>query len=273
MRKASGFRPQASGLAVALLVVAAAVALGAQGGQQQPPALPRAAAPIDLTGNWVSLVTQDWRWRMVPPPKGDYRGIPLNPEGRKVADAWDPAKDEAAGEACRSYGAPGLMNVPGRLRITWQDDRTLKVETDAGTQTRLLRFGNEPAPAGTAPSWQGHSVADWQLSRTNAPLVLRPAERVPGEKPPATPRGGWLRVRTTNLRPGYLRKNGVPYSASTVLTEYWESFRRESGDEWLTITAQVEDPQYLTQPRIIAIPFKKEPNGAKWDPTPCSATW
>ena len=271
--KAPALRLQASVLAVALLAVAAAAGLDAQGGQQQPPAVPRAAAPIDLTGNWVSLVTQDWRWRMVPPIKGDYRGIPLNAEGRKVADAWDPAKDEAAGEACRSYGAPGLMNVPGRLRISWQDDRTLKVETDAGTQTRLLRFGNDPAPPGSAPSWQGHSVADWQMSRANVPLVLRPAERAPGEKPPPTPRGGWLRVRTTNLRPGYLRKNGVPYSANTVLTESWELFRRESGDQYLTITAQVEDPQYLTQPRIIAIPFKKEPNSAKWDPTPCSATW
>jgi hypothetical protein len=259
-------------LSVMLVVASGALSVAAQGGQQ-PPATPRAAAPIDLTGNWVSLVTQDWRWRMVPPLKGDYRGIQLTAEGRKVADSWDPAKDEAAGEACRSYGAPGLMNVPGRLRISWQDDRTLKVEADAGTQTRLLRFGNDPVPPGTAPSWQGHSVADWQMSRGNVPLVLRPAERAPGEKPPATPRGGWLRVRTTNLKPGYLRKNGVPYSANAVLTESWELFRRDSGDQYLTITAQVEDAQYLAQPRIIAIPFKKEPDGAKWDPTPCSATW
>ena len=264
---------QVSALLVTVLAIAAAIGLGAQGGQQAPAALPRAAAPIDLTGNWVSLVTQDWRWRMVTPPKGDYRGIQLTAEGRKVADAWDPARDEAAGEACRSYGAPGLMNVPGRLRISWQDDRTLKVETDAGTQTRLFRFGNEAAPSGTAPSWQGHSVAEWQMSRANPPIVLRPAERAPGEQPPPTPRGGWLRVRTTNLRAGYLRKNGVPYSANAVLTESWELFRRESGDQYLTITAQVDDPQYLAQPRILAIPFKKEPNGAKWDPSPCSATW
>jgi hypothetical protein len=210
---------------------------------------------------------------MVPPIRGDYRGIPLNTEGRKVADGWDPAKDDAAGEACRSYGAPGLMNVPGRLRISWQDDRTLTVETDAGTQTRTLRFGNAPVPAGTAPSWQGHSVAEWQMPRGNVPLVLRPAERAPGEKPPEIAKGGSLRVRTTNLRPGYLRKNGVPYSAGVVLTEYWEVFRRDGGDQWLTITSQVEDPQYLTQPRVIAIPFKKEADGARWEPTPCSATW
>ena len=114
----------------------------------QPPRAPRAAAPIDLTGYWVSIVTQDWRWRMVTPRKGDYQGVQITPEAAKVADAWDPAKDEAAGEQCKSYGAPALMSVPGRLHITWQDDTTLKVETDAGTQTRLLRFGNVAETAG-----------------------------------------------------------------------------------------------------------------------------
>ena len=63
------------------------------GGAPAPPRAPRAAAPIDLTGNWVSIVTQDWRWRMVTPAKGDYQGVPITPEARKSADAWDPAKD------------------------------------------------------------------------------------------------------------------------------------------------------------------------------------
>jgi hypothetical protein len=112
------------------------------GAAPPPPQPPRAAAPIDLTGYWVSIVTQDWRWRMVPPAKGDFQGFQLTPEAIKIADAWDPAKDEAAGEQCRSYGAPALMSVPGRLHITWQDDNTLNIETDAGTQTRLFHFGD-----------------------------------------------------------------------------------------------------------------------------------
>src|SRR5205085_1939316 len=87
----------------------------------------RVQDPIDRTGYWVSIVTADWRWRMVTPAKGDYQGVQLNAEGRKVADTWDPAKDETAGEQCKSYGAPALMSVPGRLHITWQDDTTLKV--------------------------------------------------------------------------------------------------------------------------------------------------
>jgi hypothetical protein len=242
------------------------------GGAAAPPRAPRAAAPIDLTGNWVSIVTQDWRWRMVTPAKGDYQGVQMTPEARKIADAWDPAKDAAAGEQCKSYGAPALMSVPGRLRITWQDDNTLKVETDAGLQTRLLQFGEAKVPPNTPRAWQGFSVAQWQMPRANVPLQLRPAERS-ADAPPVRPAGGGLRVVTTNLRAGYLRKNGVPYSENAVLTEYWHVYKRPNGEEWLTITTQVEDPQYLSNVRLTAPIFKKEPNGAKWDPTPCSATW
>ena len=241
-----------------------------------PPAVvraPRAAAPIDLTGYWVSIVTQDWRWRMVTPAKGDYQYIPMNLASKKIADAWDPAKDEAAGEQCKSYGAPALMSVPGRVHITWQDDNTLKVDTDAGMQTRLLRFGEAKAATATQPTWQGESVAQWQTPRPNIPIMLRPVDRTAGGGPPRPPTGGSMKAVTTHLRPGYLRKNGVPYSASTVLTEYWDLFKRPNGDEWLTITTQIEDPVYLSQPRVTGLQFRKEPDGAKWDPTPCSARW
>jgi hypothetical protein len=237
-----------------------------------PPPSPRAAAPIDLTGYWVSVVTQDWRWRMVTPRKGDYEHLPLTPEARAVADTWDPAKDEAAGEQCRSYGAPALMSVPGRLHVTWADDRTLKVETDAGMQTRLLRFGDDATPADAPRTWQGVSVAQWQTPRPTVPLVLRPAERT-ADAPPVVPTGGALRVATTNLRAGYLRKNGVPYSENAVLTEHWDLYERPNGEQWLTITTVVDDPLYLRTARLVAPIFKKEPNGAKWDPTPCSSQW
>jgi hypothetical protein len=261
---------------IAVALVLSVVRVEAQRGNA-PPAVapsPRAAAPIDLTGYWVSIVTQNWRWRMVTPAKGDYLGIPMTLAAKNVADTWDPAKDEAAGEECKSYGAPALMSVPSRLRVTWQDDSTLKIETDAGMQTRLFRFGNElPRPA--ARTWQGVSVAQWQMPRPNtgfASVLLRPAPRAARDTS-THPRGGSLKVVTTNLRPGYLRKNGVPYSADTVLTEYWDLYKRPNGEEWLTITTQVDDALYLSEPLILAFPFKKEPNGAKWDPTPCSARW
>ena len=140
--------------AALLLSVSALVAAQApKPAQGRAPTTPRTAAAFDMTGYWVSEVTEKWRFRMLVPDKGDYTQVPLNPEGRKIANAWDPAKDEAAGEACRAYGAAALQ-VPGRLHITWQDDNTLRLDTDSGTQTRLLRFGSTTPPNG-APTWQG----------------------------------------------------------------------------------------------------------------------
>ncbi len=105
----------------------------------------------DFTGYWVSIVTELWRYRMIVPDKNDFQFVPLNPEGRKVADTWDPAKDQAAGVACKSYAAPAIMQVPGRMHIYWQDDNTLRIDTDSGTQTRLFHFGGA-APQSEAPT-------------------------------------------------------------------------------------------------------------------------
>src|SRR5688500_8318708 len=146
----------------------AAIALASSGFapivSAQPPApparAPRDAAQVDITGHWVAQVTEDWRWRMITPPKGDYASVPLNPRGRQVADAWDPAADAAAGEACRAFGAGGVMRLPTRLEVTWADESTLRIQTDSGSQVRALHF-DRAAAADSAPSWQGHSVAEW----------------------------------------------------------------------------------------------------------------
>ena len=234
---------------------------GRGGGPAQPVQSPRVAAPIDLTGYWVAIVTQDWRWRMVTPAKGDYQGVQMTPEARKIADSWDPAKDESADEQCRSYGAPALMSVPGRLHITWQDDNTLKVETDAGMQTRLLQFSSTKPSSNPPRSWQGVSVAQWQTPRPNVPLLLRPAERI--STPSRAPARGVTARRHHEPARGHLRKNGVPYSENAVLTEHWDLSKLPSGEEWLTITTQVDDPQDLRNPRLVAPPFKKEPDTPK----------
>ena len=252
-----------------VLCIALASALGAhgrataQGRDAATTATPRAAAPIDLTGFWVSVITQDWRWRMVTPARGDYESIPITLEAKRAGDAWDPAKDEAAGEACKGYGAPAIMSVPARVHITWQDDTTLKVEADAGTQTRVLRFSITPASPSRERTWQGESVAAWE----------RAGGARAGGAGEAAPQFGSLRVVTTNLRPGYLRKNGVPYSANAELTEYWDLQKEGNGDQRLVVTTEVKDPLYLREPWLTALHFKKEPDGAKWDPTPCSARW
>ena len=225
---------------------------GARGAGPAP--TPKASAAIDLTGYWVSVVTEDWKFRMVTPNKGEYGGVPLTPEGRRVADTWDPAKDEAAGTQCKSYGAPAIMRVPGRLHVTWESDNTLRIDTDAGTQTRLFHFGAAQPPAGE-PTWQGYSVAQWQYGG--------------GGRGPT--RVGNLKVVTTHIRPGYLRKNGVPYSANAVVTEYYDSHEAPNGDRWLVVTTSVDDPVFVNAPFVTSTNFKKLPDAAGWNPMPCTA--
>jgi hypothetical protein len=218
---------------------------------------------VDFTGYWVSVVTEDWRWRMVTPIKGDFASIPLTAEGRRVGLTWDPSKDDATGEACRSYGAAAIMRVPGRLHITWQDDRTLKIETDSGTQTRLLHFESKP-PLNSKPSWQGYSIAQWEqpVRGTGTPLPGLGATRQGAG-------GRSLEVVTNQLRPGYLRKNGAPYSANAVVSEYFDLSRERNGDTWFVVTTIVNDPQYLSEPFVTSTNFKKQADATGWDPQPC----
>lgn len=244
-------------LVMLVVILTVPAALSAQRGDP-PPQTSRAASPIDLTGYWVSLVTNEWKWRMLTPRKGDYAVLPINAEARRIADAWDPARDEASGEQCRGYGAAVIMQAPGRLHITWDSDETLKVETDTGTQTRLFRF-NRPPPAGQ-PTWQGHSVAQWLMARGQGRET-----RAAGAQ-----RDGALRVVTTRMRPGYLRRNGVPYSGDATVTESFNRFS-DRGADYLNVTVVVDDPEYLTGPYIRSVQFKKEPDGSKWNPSPCSA--
>jgi len=242
-------------------------AQGPPGGRgAAPPRSPREAAPVDLTGYWVSVITEDWRWRMVTPAKGDFASVPMNAAAKKIAGAWDPAKDEADGNQCKAYGAAAIMRTPTRLHITWQDDSTLKVETDNGTQTRLLRFAST-APAAAERSWQGNSVARWE------PALRGPGtpETFPvGLQPREGTRGRALEVVTTQLRPGYLRKNGIPYSANTTVREYYALFTEKNADTWFVVTTIVEDSDYLTAPYVTTSNFKKQADASGWAPTPCA---
>ena len=245
---------------VAAIVVFATTALYAQRGGRGGAALTgQAGAGEDLTGYWVSLVTEDWRWRMMTPPKGDYPSVPLNAEGRRVADGWDPAK-ETAEDKCKAYGAGNIMRVPTRVHITWENENTLKVETDAGQQMRRFSFGQRPATAPASASdggLQGVSVATWEYAGGRGP-------REGGPVPNAQ-----LKVVTTGMRPGYLQRNGVPYSGNAVVTEYFSRVQEPNGDAYLTVTTIVEDPQYLNTRYARSSHFKREADGAKWKPSPC----
>lgn len=280
---------------------------GPGGGPGAAPPSAQAAATNDLTGYWVRLVTEDWRWLMVVPPKGNADSIPISPAGRAILDAWDPAKDEAEGNQCKGYGAGAISRIPTRAHVTWQDANTMKWETDQGMQTRLFRFGAEAQASESNPgprSWQGVSVATWEPAagggRGGGPGGLGPGAGFPGGPgpgagipgggpppniaanagPPVPPavggargnnQSGWLKVVTTNLKSGYLRKNGLPYSEKATITEYFQPTPETYGVRYMIVTTIVEDPEYLTGPLITSSNYKKLPdtnNG--WDPQPCS---
>jgi hypothetical protein len=246
----------------------------------------KTAAPVDLTGYWVAVVSEDWRHRIETPRKGDYESVPLNPAGTSAANAWDLAKDDAAGLQCKAFGVGGIMHQPTRLHITWQDDNTLKMDFDAGTQTRLLIFDQAKQPAGEK-TWQGFSTALWEgpgVGRGAAPVrsqignstgPIAPGGGGRGQRGgPALAdsigRGGSLKVLTTNFKEGYLRKNGVPYSETASITEYIHRLPSDSGEPvWLLVITAIEDPKYLTQPFYTSTQFKLEADGSKWAPTPC----
>jgi hypothetical protein len=216
----------------------------------------RAMATVDLTGYWVSLVTEDWRSRMKVPRKGSVEGIPATPIAIDLANAWDPAKDEARGDQCKGYGAAAILRVPTRIHLSWQDDNTLKLETDAGKQTRSFFFG----PAARTPpgerSLVGFSVAEWDQPRDVG--VASP--------------GGTLKAVTANLRPGYLRKNGVPYGENAKVTEYFNRTPETYGVTYIIVTTIVEDPDYLFGPFVTSSHFRRLPDTANgWNPEPCSA--
>jgi hypothetical protein len=253
-----------------------------------------------LTGTWVSVVTEDWRWRMTTPPGPagqtvDAASIPVSAEGRKVAASWSLAADAAAGNQCKAFGVGGIMRQPGRIRISWQDDNTLKMEFDAGTQTRLLHFSQAVKPA-AEKTWQGHSFAVWEgpgVGRGAAAGDGRADPRVTGggilgrdvpggggsglrgapapRQQAQMQRGGDLRVVTTNFREGYLRKNGIPYSEQATITEYIHRLpTHPNGDSWLNVVTIVEDPRYLSQAFYTSTNFRLEADDSRFSPTPCA---
>lgn len=289
-------------LVVALISLLGSSIVQGQGraGQGGPPPTAKARAPIDLAGYWTAVITEDWHVRMLTAPKGDFGSgaagtienpgvgfigagpnpsaqgnIPYKAAAAQAALKWDPAKDEAEGNACNAYGAPGIMRLPTHLHISWQDENTLKLEADYGTQTRLFHFGPpqdagrldfgnatffppqvtrvEP-PAGVEPSWQGYSIASWTIMGGSGNFE----------------RGGSLKVVTTRLKPGYYWKNGMPYTGNAALTEYFRVMELPDRSQWIRFTQIVEDPEYLTQPWIVNYAFKKLPDGSRWHPTPCS---
>jgi hypothetical protein len=249
-------------LAAIMAACAAACFEPAIDAQFGPPPAPdlrsaRERAPIDLTGQWVAVISEDWRWRMVTPPVGDTASIPLSERGRAAAMAWDRDRDRRDGNFCKAYGPPGLIRQPTRLRIDWEDADTLRLQFDAGNQTRLLHFTPQ---ARRERSLQGDSTANW-FRQTQSRGVF-------AANTPST--GGSLQAQTTNLTAGYLRPNGVPYGDAATVEEFFNTFALPDGNgTWLIVTTVVHDSEYLTTDLLLSTQFKKETSRSGWDPREC----
>jgi hypothetical protein len=204
---------------------------------------------------------------MVTAPRGDFPGIPLNPAGREASLAWDPETDGS----CLAFGAAGLLRMPTRVRISWDDNATLKLETDNGIQTRLLHF--VPSVSPDTRSLQGYSTARWRqsLPASNAFGISAPEDFVEILNGRSAGAGGGLDVVTTNLHSAWLRRNGVTYSEDAILTEHFDRFPGPDGSEWLIVTMIVEDPTYLMTRFVTSSQFRQESDGSNWNPTPCRA--
>lgn len=237
-------------------------------------------AQYDITGYWVSVVTEDWIYRMAVPPKGDWGGIPLNEAGRKIALEWKPMSKDSVSDACDAYGAPAIVRRPGRIHIQWKDTNTLELHFEAGNQTRLLHFASflfgygfgtsappdsllRFRPPDEASTLQGHSVAAWAKdAQTSGISALAGTD---WQDPPLADDGGSLFVITTHLSGGLLLGNGVPYSEDATLTEHFDELTDPDGNQWLIVTSIVDDPKYLNAPYVTSTNFKREVDGAvRW---------
>lgn len=226
----------------------------------------REMAPIDITGHWVSLITDDWVYRMLTPARGDYSYVPLNEAGRREADRWDPDGDAAAGEHCKAYGAPAIMRLPSRVQISWEDDDTLRLDIDTGMQTRLFHFSD--ASAAGPRSLQGFSRAQWEFSGDIGRQLVFGGAATSLDRVGVS---GSLKVDTSNLLPGYLRRNGVPYSRDAFMTEYFNLIAEDDGNEYLVIQTFVDDPTYLREHFVRTMQFRRERNAARRAPLDCAA--
>jgi len=269
--------PRRDGVLAALGILSLLLAPGApvEGGQrgagapQAAPVTGKAGAPVDLTGYWVSLVTEDWIERMSPdsPPSGTGGRDGADRAAGGAAGRGRGAAPPAGADPCRVYGAGGSMRVPGRLNISWVDDNTLKIEMDSGTQTRTLRFG-QAAQAPGPRSLQGNSVATWETGARAGGFGGfggGGGGRGGAAAAPAPPRWGQLKVVTTNTTGGYLLSSRNAYTENAVITEYFAT-HSDFGTDYMTVVTSIEDGG---NPRIVSSTFKKEPNGSKFKPTGC----
>jgi len=179
-------------------------------------------AQMDFSGEWAPVQDEDNTGN---PYTGEFLGIPMSHSGLLRAEAWNASLYTLPEWQCRPHGAVYIQRGPSQPRI-WKEVDPESRETVAWHVEWLRSIDNpyymdgRPRPSPLAPhTWGGFSTAEWV--------------------------GDMLKITTTDLKEDYFRRNGVPSSDKTTLTQYW--IRRGDILTWISIAT---DPIYLSEPMI-----------------------
>lgn len=194
-----------------------------------------AFAQVDLIGSWNARFHEDQPERVPGPSLGDYVGLPINDSARAFAEAWDASRLTVPEHQCRAHAVPYIYRGPLNLRI-WEerDPRTQDVvaihhDMSNFQQRRTVWMDGRPHPSANAEhTWMGFSTGTWE--------------------------GDTLVVRTTHIKQMWHRRNGLPQSDKTVLTE-----RYTRHGDFFTLVTITDDPVYLTEPLVKTTNFALSP--------------
>jgi hypothetical protein len=200
-------------------------------------AMPAPAQSV-LNGDWAGVFHEDQPERIPGPELGDFLGLPINESARRFAETWDASRLTLPEHQCRAHAVPYINRGPVLIRISeekdplTQDTVAIKLFMSTYAQARTIYLDRRPHPPAVAPhTWMGFSTGEWL--------------------------GQVLKVTTTHIKQGWHRRNGVPQSARTTLTEF---FYRHGNV--LTHVTYTEDPVYLTEPLVKTTTHRLNPNAA-----------
>jgi glyoxylase-like metal-dependent hydrolase (beta-lactamase superfamily II) len=206
-----------------------------------------ALAQVDLTGMWAPIFHEDQIERIPGPDVGDYAGLPINDAMRLRADSWDASLLTLPEHQCKphpsTYGFRGVGNLRISAEVNEKTQSIIKLHTHIQWQEQkrdIWLDGRPHPPDYAAHTWQGFSTAQWE--------------------------GNVLVVKTTHLKAGWIRRNGLLITDQATMTE---RFIRHGN--YLTHVYMIEDPNYLTEPLIKTSGFQLVQNPAM-QPYPCYPT-
>ncbi|HEU4690706.1 MAG TPA: MBL fold metallo-hydrolase, partial [Vicinamibacterales bacterium] len=206
-----------------------------------------ALAQVDLTGMWAPIFHEDQIERIPGPDVGDYAGLPINDAMRMRADSWDASLLTLPEHQCKphpsTYGFRGVGNLRISAEVNEKTQSIVKLHTHIQWQEQkrdIWMDGRPHPPEYAAHTWQGFSTAQWE--------------------------GNVLVVKTTHLKAGWIRRNGLLITDQATMTE---RFIRHGN--YLTHVYLIEDPNYLTEPLIKTSGFQLVQNPAM-QPYPCYPT-